>query len=128
MLAYRNLEANTSSSSGSDSSSNDELGPFIREVSSNIVLLQSPKTVTFLGTEIGKTLLKFLLRPDSDLDLEAPLSSIGIDSLVSLEVRAWIRRWMGVDLATLEIMRCGNLQDLAVAVQSKMINKYNSRA
>lgn len=128
MLAHRNLEAKAAtSSSGSDASSNDsELTRFVREVSSNIVLLQSSQTAEFLATEIGKTLLKFVLRPETDLDLGAPMSAIGIDSLVSLEVRAWIRRWMGVDLVTLEIMKCADLQALGVAVQSKMMDKYNA--
>lgn len=128
MLAHRNIEAKAAtSSSGTDASSNDsELTRFIREVSSNIVLLQSGQTAVSLATEIGKTLLKFVLRPETDLDLGAPLSAIGIDSLVSLEVRAWIRRWMGVDLVTLEIMKCANLQALGMAVQSKMIDKYNA--
>lgn len=128
MLAHRNLEAKTAKSTWStDASSNDsELSRFIREVSSNIVLLQSSQTAVFLATEIGKTLLKFVLRPETDLDLGAPLSTIGIDSLVSLEVRAWIRRWMGVDLVTLEIMKCANLQALGLAVQGKMMDKYNA--
>lgn len=92
------------------------------------MLLQSPQTATFLAHEIGTTLLQLLLRPETDLDLEAPLSAIGIDSLVSLEVRAWIRKWMGVDLVTLEIMKARNLMALAVAVQGKMVARYNARA
>jgi len=127
MLAFRNAETDSSTATTTSSSSSEELARFIREVSSNSVLLQSPQTATFLAKEIGTTLLKFLLRPESDLDIEAPLSTIGIDSLVSLEVRAWIRKWMSVDLVTLEIMKAQNLQALAVAVQSKMIEKYNAR-
>jgi acyl carrier protein len=128
MLAFRNTETDAATTTSTGSTSNDELTRFIREVSSNSVLLQLPETATFLAKEIGTTLLRFLLRPESDLDLEAPLSAIGIDSLVSLEVRAWIRKWMSVDLVTLEIMRAQNLQALAIAVQSKMIDKYNARA
>lgn len=136
MLAFRNdaeTRAATATTTGSTTNNDHDLAlaRFIREVSSNGVLLQSPQTATSLATAIGKTLLQFLLRPaesDLDLDLEAPLSAIGIDSLVSLEVRAWIRKWMSVDLVTLEIMRAPNLLALAVAVQSKMMDKYNARA
>ncbi|KAH6715991.1 hypothetical protein BKA61DRAFT_720187 [Leptodontidium sp. MPI-SDFR-AT-0119] len=132
MLAFRNAEtstaAGTSSGTSNGSTTNDELTRFIREVSSNGVLLQSPQTTTFLAHEIGTTLLQLLLRPETDLDLEEPLSAIWIDSLVSLEVRAWIRKWMGVDLVTLEIMKARNLMALAVAVQGKMVARYNARA
>ncbi|GKT61260.1 polyketide synthase [Colletotrichum tofieldiae] len=128
MLALRNVEPSDSiGSSGSDSMSNEELGRSVRDLSSNIVKLQSDETTTFLATHIGKTLCRFLLRSDADLDLQARLNDIGMDSLVSIEIRAWIRQWMGVDLATLEITGSENLHKLAVAVQGRMISKYNSK-
>jgi NADP-dependent 3-hydroxy acid dehydrogenase YdfG/acyl carrier protein len=132
MLAYRNvevreLESSSNSSSGS-SSSNDELARFTRESGSNMALLQSARTVTFLATEMGRALLEFIMRTDSEVDLQAPLAAIGLDSLVSLELRGWIRRWMGVDLAAREITRCENLQALGGAVQSKLAEKYKARA
>lgn len=129
MLAHRNLETHSETSASSDASSSSadsEVARFVREVGSNIVLLQSGETATFLATAIGKTLLKFVLRPESELVLDNSLSAMGIDSLVSLEVRAWIRRWMGVDLVTLEIMNCANLKALGAAVQKKMMEKYKA--
>ncbi|GKT40682.1 highly reducing polyketide synthase gloL [Colletotrichum spaethianum] len=128
MLALRSLESDDSEGpSGSDLMSNEELNSAIRELRSNIVSLQSDETTAFLATHIGKTLCRFLLKPDTDIDLHARLADIGMDSLVSIEVRAWIRQWMGVDLATLEITSSENLWKLAVAVQQRMIFKYNSK-
>ncbi|KAF4879129.1 Highly reducing polyketide synthase FUM1 [Colletotrichum siamense] len=128
MLALRNLDSDDSNiPSGSDSMTNDELSHAIRELSSNIVSLQSGETTEFLATHIGKTLCKFQLRQDTDLDFQAPLTDLGLDSLVGIEVRAWIRQWMGVDLATLEITGSKNLEQLATAVQKRMIQKYNSK-
>ncbi|KAF6790304.1 polyketide synthase [Colletotrichum sojae] len=128
MLALRNQETNdTTSTSGSDLMSNEELSRAIRELKSNIVSLQSEETTTFLATHIGKTLCKFQLRQDTDLDLQARLADLGMDSLISIEIRAWIRQWLGVDLATLEIMGSENLQKLAGTVQMGMVNKYNSK-
>ncbi|KAI8308564.1 Highly reducing polyketide synthase FUM1 [Colletotrichum sp. SAR11_240] len=128
MLALRNLDSDDSNiPSGSISMTNDELSHAIRELSSNIVSLQSGETTEFLATHIGKTLCKFQLRQDTDLDFQAPLTDLGLDSLVGIEVRAWIRQWMGVDLATLEITGSKNLEQLATAVQKRMIQKYNSK-
>ncbi|KAF3805984.1 Highly reducing polyketide synthase FUM1 [Colletotrichum gloeosporioides] len=127
-LALRNLDSDDSNiPSGSDSMTNDELSHAIRELSSNIVSLQSGETTEFLATHIGKTLCKFQLRQDTDLDFQAPLTDLGLDSLVGIEVRAWIRQWMGVDLATLEITGSKNLEQLATAVQKRMIQRYNSK-
>jgi hypothetical protein len=131
MLAYRNVEAReleSSSVSGSGSSSHDKLARFTREIGSNIVLLQSADIAMFLATEMGKALLDFIMRADSEVDYQAPLAAVGLDSLVSLELRGWIRRWMGVDLATLEMTRCENLQALGAVLQSKLDEKYEARA
>ncbi|KAJ0382831.1 hypothetical protein COL922a_011750 [Colletotrichum nupharicola] len=128
MLALRNLDSDDSNiPSGSDSMTKDELSHAIRELSSNIVSLQSGETTEFLATHIGKTLCKFQLRQDTDLDFHAPLTDLGLDSLVGIEVRAWIRQWMGVGLATLEITGSKNLEQLATAVQKRMIQRYNSK-
>ena len=130
MLAYRNIEAHeleSSSVSGSGSSSN-ELALFVREVCSNIVLLQSAETAIYLATEMGRALLELIMRGDAEVDVQAPLAANGLDSLVSLELRSWIRRWIGVELATLEITRCDSLQALGTVVQGKLVDKYNTKA
>lgn len=131
MLSYRNYEAHelkASPGAGSDSSSYDELSRFIRESGSNLALLQSTETATYLGTEMGKALFDFIMRPDAEVNVEAPIASIGLDSLVSLELKSWIRRWIGVELATLEILNCATLQALGGLVQSKLVEKYQARA
>ncbi|TDZ55000.1 Highly reducing polyketide synthase gloL [Colletotrichum trifolii] len=125
--ASRVQPGESATSSDSDSMSNEELSRAVRELSSNIVSLQSDETTSFLATHIGKTLCEFQLRQEPGLDLQARLTHIGMDSLVSIEIRAWIRQWLGVDLATLEIVGSGNLHKLAVAVQKRMIAKYNSK-
>ncbi|KAK1975937.1 hypothetical protein LZ30DRAFT_667738 [Colletotrichum cereale] len=128
MLALRNTDpVDSRSASGSDLMSNKELAGAIRELSSNLVSLQSEETTTFLATQIGRALCQFLLRSDTDSNLQDRLKDIGMDSLVSIEVRTWIRQWIGVDLATLEINDSENLQNLAVTVQKKLIAKYNLR-
>jgi NAD(P)-dependent dehydrogenase (short-subunit alcohol dehydrogenase family)/acyl carrier protein len=130
MLACREVEAyelESSSNSSSGSSPNDELARFTHGISSNIVLIQSAETATFFGAEMGRAVLEFIMREDSELDLQASLAAVGLDSLVSLELRGWIRRWIGIDLPSLEITRCENLQALGVIVQSKLVEKYKSR-
>ena len=130
MLSYRNFEAHELKASpvaGSSSSSYDELSRFVRESGSNLARLQSTEAATYLGTEMGKALFDFIMRPDAEVNTEAPLASIGLDSLVSLELKSWIRRWMGVELATLEILNCATLQALGGVVQGKLVEKYQAR-
>jgi len=68
------------------------------------------------------------MRPDSEVNLEALLASTGLDSLVGLELKNWIRRWIGVELTSLEILNCANLQALGSVVRDKLVGKYQARA
>ena len=131
MLAYRNIEAQDHLSSSDETGSStwtDELTRFTKEIGSNMSVLQSAETTTFLATQMGKATLDFIMRPEAEVDLQAPLTAVGLDSLVGLELRGWIRRWFGADVAALEITKCQNLQALGVVVQNKLIEKYSSRA
>lgn len=85
MLAYRNVEAEElkpSSGSKAGLSSNDELSHFIREASSDLILLQSTETATYLATEIGKALFELTMQVDAQVNVQASLAEIGLDSLV----------------------------------------------
>jgi hypothetical protein len=100
---YRNLEHQDA---GSDASIDcDTLSQFLKDISSNMTLLRSPEAVTLLAQEIGKTLFGFMMRSDEDVDLQAPLQTLGIDSLISIELRNWTRRKLKAEFSVLEIIR-----------------------
>lgn len=69
-------------------------------------VLQSAETATTLATEMGKATLEFNMKSDAEINLLVPLAAVGLDSLVGLELRRWIRKWFGVGVATLEITKC----------------------
>lgn len=77
-------------------------------------LLRADKTAAFLAREIGRKLFAFLLRNDEDLDasMAVPLSQLGMDSLVGVEMRNWWRRAFGFDISVLELLGIGNLDAL----------------
>jgi acyl carrier protein len=128
MLVYRNVETlNASASSGSSSSADEQLTQFLRDASSNRTILMNEEMAVRLTKEIGRMLLGFMMKSEN-LDMEAPLDNVGIDSLISVELRSWIRRKIGVEITTLEIMRAENLNSLGVAVQNKLIEKYKAWA
>jgi len=51
-----------------------------------------------------------------EIEADAPLSNYGLDSLVSVELRNWIRRETTVDLALSKIVGARNLRALATTV------------
>lgn len=125
MAIYRNIERQEISSSNFG---NDELQRFLKNISSNMTLLRSPESAVLLASAIGKTLLGFMMRGEEELDLSAPLASMGIDSLISIELRNWMRRSLGIEFTVLEIVRADDITNLGVQAQEKLIEKYEARA
>jgi hypothetical protein len=118
MAIYHN--ATSSSASKSDgSSSSDGLKAFLARVRTAAaeegdarVLLRDDETAAFLAREIGRKLFTFLLRSDEDLNTAVPLSQLGMDSLISVEMRSWWRQVFQFDITVLELLGMGNLDAL----------------
>ncbi|KAK7718985.1 Type I Iterative PKS [Diaporthe eres] len=130
MLVYRNIEqgagAGADAASG-DPASGEELGRFLRDAASDMALLQSGEAAALLAREVGRTLLGFMMRAEGELDLGVPLGAVGIDSLVSIELKNWIRRRIGAEVTVLEIVRAESLARLGETVQGKLVEKYQAR-
>ena len=125
MSIYRNLESNsTSSTSGSGS---EMLKGFLRDASSNMTLLKSADTRTFLATEVGKTLFGFMMRGDEEPDLSESMASLGVDSLISIELRNWLRQKVGVEFTVLEIVGASSILVMGELAQKKLIAKAEAR-
>jgi hypothetical protein len=136
MLVYRNVEQKGAARGGGGSSADvasadgEELSRFLRNIASDardMALLTSGEAVALLAREVGRTLLGFMMRGEGELDLEAPLGAVGIDSLVSIELRNWIRRRLGVEVSVLEIARAESLARLGKTVRGKLVEKYQAR-
>ncbi|KAM7187669.1 putative polyketide synthase [Naviculisporaceae sp. PSN 640] len=117
-----NLAAGINSHSSNEKSSpegdNDNavgnlVGNFLAEIETNPQLLTTGEGVTRLAKHIRSALCGFVMKPEADLDLTAGFTSLGIDSLVAIEMRNWSRQRLGLDISVLEIMRAGNITSLA---------------
>ncbi|KAH7378435.1 hypothetical protein DE146DRAFT_749699 [Phaeosphaeria sp. MPI-PUGE-AT-0046c] len=120
MAIYRNLERQETAATDS---SNGVLRSFLKDIVSNSTLLKAPESAELLAQAIGKTLFGFLMQEDEEVDLNAPLATIGIDSLISIELRNWIRANIGVELTVLEIVRADDIAALGAQAQAKLIEK-----
>lgn len=116
-------DTNTSGASALSSSvpSPDiELHQFLEGLHSSTALLKSDYASELLGREVGRALLGLMARPQEDVDINAPLTTLGMDSLVGLEMRDWIRQKLRVDLAVQDIVEAGSVKQLGAAVQKKI--------
>ncbi|KAF3763946.1 hypothetical protein M406DRAFT_85351 [Cryphonectria parasitica EP155] len=97
---------------------NEALKQFLTEVSQNRSRLDSDEAPRFLATEFGKAVFGFLMRDLELLDLDESLEALGVDSLVSIELRNWFRQRVGLEFTTLEILGSQSLLALGkLAVQ-----------
>lgn len=131
LLVYRNLQDGQSSAAAAaetgGTSSDNELHQFLKSGSANPSLLRDAASAALLARQIGYKLLSFMMRSPEELDLNAPMASMGIDSLIGIEVRNWIRRIVGVEFTMFEIMTAESVLVLGEAAQKKLMDKFQMR-
>ncbi len=127
MAVYRNLEKELFATDAFRHDEDDRgLRKFLETVKSEPRSLQKEESIMKLTHFIGSTLSDFMLRPVEDLDLAAPLSTFGIDSLVAIELHNWCRQMLGIRLSVLEIMGAESVGKIGKAVAQEMLAKLDS--
>lgn len=90
-------------------------------------LLETEATAGFLATEIGATLFNFMMRGDEEPDLTVPLANVGVDSLMSIELRNWFRQKIGVPFTVVEIVGAASITELGKMTAEKLAEKHKRR-
>ena len=117
---YRVME----SSSGGASTTNEGLKSFLAQIQSSGVANIREDAVAFLATEIGTTLYGFMMRGVDEMELEQPLTALGLDSLVGIELRNWCRQQIGFEISILEIMQ-STLMDIGKKALESLVAKHS---
>lgn len=98
----RNMEKVDAAAQSSPTSGG--IAAFMNRVEADPSILDDASTVQFLALETGRVLFAFLLRPEDEIVLDQTLGAIGVDSLVSIEIRNWCRQRLRLEMSVLEIM------------------------
>jgi aryl carrier-like protein len=91
-----------------------------------VAMLNEADNTAFLAREVGKKIYELILKPVDDadaIDTQLTLAQIGLDSLMAIELRRWMRRVVGVAVSVLEIMGSGSLLQLGGVVANKLAEK-----
>ncbi|OJJ95935.1 hypothetical protein ASPACDRAFT_47290 [Aspergillus aculeatus ATCC 16872] len=108
----------TPASGSSNGSSDAALQHFLSTLSptTDASTWEAAATTTFLATEIAKWIFDLLLKPVQDaaeIDLARSLVDLGFDSLAAeVELRAWWKATLGLEISVLEIMASADLAAL----------------
>ncbi|KAH3950534.1 hypothetical protein HBI56_154300 [Parastagonospora nodorum] len=97
---------------GNSGEGGDSFKAFLAAAKSDPEILGKPETPAYIALEVGKQLMKLLLRPDDELDITLPVQQLGLDSLIGIELRNWWRLTFGFDISVLQLLGFGTLEEL----------------
>lgn len=122
MDMYHRMDASLQPSAESKA---EGLHPLLDLMKSEPELLHDAETVRLIILEMGRTLCGLMSLPQDELEITASLTSMGIDSLVSVEVRNWWRRTLGTDVSVLEIINSSTIEGLGKLAINLLKQKYS---
>lgn len=125
MAIYRNIEK---VSDATGSSAIDSLRRFVGSLTAEPAKLDDPSTVVLFTQEITKKVAAFLMKDESLVDPSESLAAMGVDSLVTIEVRNWWKQTFGTEVSVLELRNGGNLAQLGELAVQRLRDKLANRS
>jgi NADP-dependent 3-hydroxy acid dehydrogenase YdfG len=83
-------------------------------------LADDEKKTATIARALAAALATFLIKSEESIPLDRALQHIGIDSLVAIEVRNWIRQQVSVEISTISIVQNLSLCHLAEHIRTAM--------
>ncbi|PIA96147.1 Nonribosomal peptide synthetase 14 [Cercospora beticola] len=121
---YRNIEQ---ADSVTTHTSRGPLQKLISTLRANQSKLDDSHIARILTEAIARSVFGFLMKADTEeIDHTLTLESIGVDSLVAIEIRNWVKHNLSVDVSVLELMAGGSLEQLGSLVARRLREKYTS--
>ncbi|PKX95178.1 putative polyketide synthase [Aspergillus novofumigatus IBT 16806] len=109
---------------GQTTGKRDELRRLLEDVKRDPSILYKPDTEEKLTYELGKMIASHMSYSE-DLELHE-LANIAVDSLMTIEIRAWLRRYAGLEVSLVEISKAGTVAGLSKITLKMLREKYQS--
>ncbi|KAJ5537168.1 Fum1p [Penicillium frequentans] len=100
----------------------DNLRALVAKVEENPEILDDPETELIISREIGKLITQHMANAEDMNDEQ--IAQVAIDSLMSIEIRGWIRRNLGLEISLAEISKAGTVGSLATLAVENLRAKY----
>jgi acyl carrier protein len=115
---YENLEGQTKRGPQMEQT---DLKEFFGLIEQNLDLLDDPATEVRIMTELCKLINAHMSRDEREND---DMASIPIDSLMSIEIRNWFRRQLGMEISLTEISKAGTVGGLSRLCVTTLKERY----
>lgn len=113
--------------SNASTGSDDKLVQFIQSVEEGLCPLDSEQSRQFLTNAIGIRIYQFMMQPAEDLNPSISLKSLGVDSLITIEIRNWWRRNLGIEISVLEILDASTIEALGELATQRLRAKLQAK-
>ena len=128
MSIYHNLNGMAESSSSGGTEENGLKALLSAAESRPEVLAENDGTTAtdIIAKALASALGNILVKDEEAISLTLPLDALGVDSLVAMEVRNWIRKQICVDVSVFVIVQSTSLQALAENIRGAVVARVQS--
>jgi hypothetical protein len=89
-------------------------------VAGMLLALEPAERVKRLSSAMAEVLARIIVLPVEKIDVHQPLTQLGIDSLVGMEMRSTLQATLGVELTVLDLVKGNTLTGIANRVLDRM--------
>lgn len=122
MSIYHNINGGKDSAS-SATAELDDITTLLKSAASDPSVLQDEESTVIIATAIASALANFLIKEEGSIKVEDSPEHAGLDSLVAMELRNWIRQRFGVDTTVMTIVQSTSIMSLGDYIRTALVKR-----
>lgn len=125
MGIYHNINCADDSSATTLAERDDVANLLSTAASGSPSVLEEETATEVIAKAIAAALAKFLIKDESSIQLQLSPEKNGIDSLVAMELRNWVRQKFGIETSVMVIIQSSSLNSLADTIRQDLIHRFS---
>lgn len=123
MSAYHNISGADDSSSKAETEQ-DSVSTLLSAAANSPSILEEEETTVIIAQAIASSLANFLIRDVDSIKSDLSPEKNGVDSLVAMELRNWIRQKFNVESSVMIIVQSPSLNGLAEHIRLGLVERF----
>jgi acyl carrier protein len=124
MAIYHNINC-AEESSNKALAEKDDVASLLSTASTSLSVLEDGTVVETIAKSTAASLAKFLIKEENTIQLQLSPEKNGIDSLVAMELRNWIRQKFSVEISVMVIIQSSSLLGLAEFIRQELVQRFS---
>ncbi|PON24523.1 KR domain-containing protein [Trichoderma gamsii] len=124
MSIYHNISGADDSSSKAETEQ-DSVSTLLSAAANSPSILEEEETTSIIAQAIASSLANFLIRDVDSIKADLSPEKNGVDSLVAMELRNWIRQKFNVESSVMIIVQSPSLNGLAEHIRLGLVERFS---